>query len=157
MAWSTPQTWTSSQFIDATTMNREIRDNLLWLKDRVKGSSAITINTTSTSFVQSLTGSVTLTSVGGKVLIVFVGVFTNSSASILATFDFMIDGVQQGDATNGTIQATTHSSATSNYPICIPIITQSAPSAGSHLYTLIHKTASGTLTGSGTLWCMEVG
>ena len=35
MAWTTPRTWVDEELIDATIMNTHIRDNLLFLEERL--------------------------------------------------------------------------------------------------------------------------
>jgi len=154
MAWTTPRTWTDNEFVDAVIFNTHIKDNLNWLKARTYGSATISGTTTSTSFAVA-TGSVVLTTYGGNVALVFIGVHSNTSASVQCAIDISIDGTRQGDSTNGLQLFHTHSTATDNYPITTVFITSSAPSSGSHTYEVYRKTASGTLTVSGTLYVME--
>ena len=154
MGWTAPPTFTFAQAITPSDLNTYLRDNLLWLKSRPWTSAAVTGTTTSTSFAAA-TASALLTSVGGNVIITFFGYHANTSASVQCAIDFAIDGIRQGDASNGLQLFHTHSTANDRYSITAIFITTTPPSAGSHTYEVYRKTASGTLTLEGTLYVEE--
>lgn len=154
MGWTAPPTFTYAQAMTVDILNTYLRDNLNWLKTRPWTSAAISGTTTSAAFAAA-TASASLTSVGGNVVIVFQGYHSNTSASVSCGIDFAIDGARQGDATNGLQLFHTHSTATDNYPITTFFITSTPPSAASHTYEVYRKTASGTLTLTGTLYVVE--
>lgn len=153
--WTTPKTWDFAEGVSVADFN-ELRDQLLFLKTRPNGSVVISGTTTSTTFVASAQ-SITLTTYGGNVKIKFSGRSQHSGASIASAVDFAIDGVRQGDVTNGVQNFHTHSTATDDYPLAPYFVTQTPPAAGEHIFELYRKTASGTLTIAGTLYVEESG
>jgi hypothetical protein len=67
MAWTPPRTWTTSQLVTAADLNTDLRDNLNYLYDRANtDTAAVTglISTNSTSYTQTGSISVTLTTIG---------------------------------------------------------------------------------------------
>jgi hypothetical protein len=156
MAWTTPPTFSTNELFTPNTLNTYLRDNMVWLKTRPWTSAAISGTTTSTSFVAA-TASASLTSqTGGAVLITFNGYHSNTSASVSSAITFAIDGVLQGDATNGLLLFHTHSTANGNMSIRPVWITSSPPAIGAHTYEVYRKTASGTLTLTGTMYIVEL-
>lgn len=154
MGWTAPPTFTDTQSMTVAIMNTYLRDNLNFLKTRPWTSAAISGTTTSATFAAA-TASASLTTYGGAVLIAFQGYHSNTGVSVSSAIDFYIDGVQQGDATNGMLLFNTHTTANGNMTIRPFFITSSPPSAGSHTYEVYRKTASGTLTLTGTLYVVE--
>ncbi|NWF69035.1 MAG: hypothetical protein HXY40_08110 [Chloroflexi bacterium] len=152
--WTTPKNWNVGELLIAADMNTHLRDNLDWLKSRPFNSVAVaTTTTTSTSFVQMTGASVSLTSVGGSVLIMASMVVYGSAACTITT-DFAVDGTRVGHTTNGLLALT---SAPSNVNATMVWITPTPPSAGAHTYTVWWKTSAGTATAADyRLFVMEV-
>jgi len=150
MGWSTPHTWQSGELVTATLLNTHLKDNLDFLK--APPTALYTLNqgsdytTTSTSFVDvdATNLSLTITTAGGDVLIVFTGYGGGTSRLY---FDILIDGVRMaGD--DGFVSAVN----AVNTPVAIVVLKQGlAP--GSHTFKLQWKVNSGTGTlyaGAGT-------
>jgi hypothetical protein len=100
MAWTAPKTWTVGEPLTAPDLNAQLRDNMLALKTPptalVKLDEPSDYTTTSTVFVPVDTSrlSLSLTTSGGDVMIVF---FANIANSTQATFiDIEFDGVMIG-------------------------------------------------------------
>src|SRR3712207_4948156 len=99
--WHTPKSWSTGELVTATNLNEQLRDNLEFLKAPPNNAyllnEAANYTTTSTSFVEvdgagsELT--LSLTTAGGDVLIVFNGVVANSAAGSTVYFDVLIDGL----------------------------------------------------------------
>jgi hypothetical protein len=106
MTWNTPITWQVDQLVTETDLNEQVRDNLLYLKQRVDtppqgfyiGSSASDYVTSSTVFtdIDSTNFSHTLTLTQPRVLVGFCGVvLTNvSTPDISIFFDVTVNGVR---------------------------------------------------------------
>jgi hypothetical protein len=73
MTWTTPKTWYDNELVTAAMMNQHLRDNLNALKS--PAGSHVFLNsvfdTTSTSFVDVPGASITFTSAGGFILVLF--------------------------------------------------------------------------------------
>jgi hypothetical protein len=100
MAWTAPKTWVVGEAMTAADMNAHLRDNMLALKSPptalVKLDEPNDYTTTSTTFVAVDTSrlSLSLTTMGGDVMIVF---FANIANTTQATFlDIEFDGVMMG-------------------------------------------------------------
>jgi hypothetical protein len=154
--WTAPKNWNVGELLIASDLNTHLRDNLEWLKSRPFNNVTIaSTNTTSTSFVQMTGSSVSLSTVGGNVMIVFLGTVNNSGAGNTSSFDLAIDGTRQGDASFGLV--TVHTPlANYNDMCCMVFMTSTPPSSGSHTYSIYWKASAGTLTGSGRLFVMEI-
>jgi hypothetical protein len=154
--WLAPKNWNVGELLIASDFNAQIRDNMEWLKSRP--FNAVTIaptNTTSTVFVQMTGSSASLTSVGGNMLIIFVGTVNNSGAGNVSSLDIAIDSTRQGDSSVGLV--TVHTPANNyNDMCCMVFMTSTPPIAGSHNYSVYWKTSAGTLSGSGRLFVMEI-
>jgi len=103
MPWHTPITWQVDQLVTEGDLNTQVRDNLLYLKaraDRALGAATpigLDISTGSTQWndIQAELLSISLTTVGGPVLLGFSGVFnTNTTAETVGQLDFAIDGIR---------------------------------------------------------------
>jgi hypothetical protein len=154
--WSSPKNWNVGELLIASDFNAQLRDNMEWLKSRPFNTGTIsTTTTTSTSFVQMTGSSASLSSVGGNVLIIFVGGVSNSGAGNSSSLDLAIDGTRQGDASFGLVSV--HAPvANYNDMCCMVFMTSTPPIAGSHAYSVYWKTAAGTLSGAGRLFIMEI-
>jgi len=103
--WSTPLTWQVDQLVTEADLNRELRDNLNFLKDPptafVELAGRDDYSTTSTRFVdvdrQRLALSVT--TAGGDLLVAFFGMVRNSSSSGGVSVDVSLDGTRLGGET----------------------------------------------------------
>jgi hypothetical protein len=149
------ENWEPGDLVLATHMNA-IGEDLNWLKNRPFATVTITsANTTSTSFAQMTGSSVSLTSTGGNMLIIFVGPVNGSGVGNTASLDLAIDGVRQGDATFG-LQSFHAPGAGYNEMCSMVFMTSTPPDAGSRAYSVYWKTSAGTLSASGRLFVMEV-
>jgi len=127
-----------------------------WLKSRPFNTVTISsTNTTSASFVQMTGSSASLTSVGGNMLIIFVGTVGNTGAGNTITLDLAIDGTRQGDASLGLVLVTTPV-ANYNDMCCMVFMTSTPPTATGHAYSVYWKTSAGTASVVGRLFVMEV-
>lgn len=143
--WTTPYDWVSADVLSEARLDA-MNSNTLWLKSRVYNAAAIaTTTTTSTSFVAMAGGSVSLTSVGGNVLIYLRGAIGNTGAGNVNLLDIAIDGVRQGDATNGLQYSYT---PVANYYDFVNLffLSETPPSAGAHTYAVYWKVSAGTIT-----------
>jgi hypothetical protein len=155
-SWTTPKNWNVGELLIASDLNTHLRDNLEWLKSRPFNAATIAAtNTTSTSFVQMTGSSASVTSVGGNIMMIFVGSIAGTAAGNVATLDFAIDGTRVGDVTNGLVLLI-HPVANYNDICCMVFMTSTPPSAAVHTYSVYWKTSAGTLSGVGRLFAMEV-
>jgi len=145
--WTTPRTWVASELLTAALLNAHVRDNLDWMKTPPSNSYALknlsaTLTTTSTSFgdADATNLSLTITTVGGPVLIVFSGAVGNSGANT-TYLDITVDGTRQGDTTIGITSAL--SGAGSILPTTIVFVT-AALAAGSHTFKIQWRVTAGT-------------
>lgn len=159
-SWTTPYDHTTGLLVTAAHMNTYISNNLLWLKSPPvdRDSNIATTNTTSTSFVAITGASLSLTTVGGRVLMGFVASITHGTANANNPFDFYIDGTGQGHATNGLtiigIPGTTPAYSVSMVCLSAPL------SATSHTITVRWRTTAGTVTltdAASCFWAIELG
>lgn len=146
MAWTTPTTRATNLLVTASIWNTDLVDNLNWLKNRTYDVITISTTTTTSATFGAMTGaSITLTNTsGGRVLLWFTGTIQHSGVQNV-TLDFAIDGTKQGNATNG-LQVMTIAGANYSMPVCMVFLTDTAPSAGSHTYTIHWKTTAATAT-----------
>lgn len=149
MAYTTPRTWVAGELVTASMMNTYVRDNQIALKDPPSATlsnwSVAAVSTTSTSFVlidAAFTGSITTT--GGRVLVTVTGRILQAGTGHIANFAVLIDGVVQGDATEGTYRHYAEAgSATRGIAFTF---WSDVLSAASHTFTIHWKTNTGTLT-----------
>jgi hypothetical protein len=155
--YTTPRDWSDYELVRAGYLNTDVRDNFLFLKTPPFNNVTINaiVTTTSTSFVELTGATMTVTSQGGRMLIAACGVSSNSSAGATVTFDLAIDGTRVGNATTGL---TAQQSPIANYPdnISAVHITDTAPSAGSHTYSVHWKVSSGTGSTITRLFAIEI-
>lgn len=143
-------------FVNATTLNQQLRDNTEFLYARpFNYVDNTTRTTTSATFVQMTGSGVTLTSYGGNMLIVANGKSSNSGAANVNYFDLAIDGTRVGDAANGL--AYIHAPA-ANYNDDLNIVwfTSTPPSATSHTYSVYWKTSAGTASALVRVYAFEI-
>lgn len=139
MAWTTPKTWVVGEAVTASDLNAHIRDNLLALKapptTLVKLDEATDYTTTSTSFVpiDNTKLNLSITTTGGDVLIVLMGVAANSTYQTY--FDIEFDGVAIG-GDNGLTRC-----SPTTAPVTLVYLKQSV-SAGLHSVRIVWKVAS---------------
>lgn len=155
MGWTTPKTWSFAEGMTPAIFNTHIRDNLEFLKTRPHVIVTIDDTTNSATFAaDSAQG--TLETYGGNVLMVLMeGYSANTGTNVACAVDFAIDGVLQGDATNGNLPFNSHPTANAKYPLMPFLVTTTPPSADEHIFEVYRKTASGTLTVAGKLLVVE--
>lgn len=137
--------WSPGDTITETLMD-DISSKLMFLKNRTYDVVTVaTTTTTSATFVAMTGASITLTNTsGGRVLMWFTGTIQHSGVQNI-NLDFAIDGTRQGDTTNG-LQIATIAGAAYSMPVGFMFLTDTAPSAGSHTYTIHWKTTAATAT-----------
>lgn len=152
--WNEPRTWTPG-LVDEADFIDEIQENMEWLKERVVGVASATTPSTSSSSYATITGlSASVTTTGGKVLLVLRGSFSHAVAADVATFDFFIDGSPLGLDRDYTTTA-----ADRLIPLTLWHLTTLAPTLGAHTYTARWKTVTRTLSlaaNTGKLYVMEL-
>jgi hypothetical protein len=160
--WTAPRTWTDAELVTASLLNPHIRDNLEWLKGRpvsqVQDFDGTVFSTTSASF-QDTGISVTITTTGGRVLVVAFGTVYAQNSTLSAQLSLYQDGSNVGHSTEGMTRS--NSLANGLYtPFGIVYLTPTAPSAASHTWNLHLKSSNGSSTASLTqvqMWAMEIG
>jgi hypothetical protein len=146
--WTTPRTWVDGELVTAALTNGALRDNLDYLKARpvarVSDLDGTVSNTTSTSFVDITGASVSITTSGSSRLLVLAsGTWAPANAGGPSYMTVLIDGVNQGDATNGLLYA---ASTTTNNPFVIAMLTAAAVSDGAHTVKLQYRTNTAVTT-----------
>lgn len=149
MAWTTPKTWTTGELVTATDLNTHVRDNLSFLKTKVDAGSnrfkcyiaTPYITTTSTSFVDMSTGSLsgTLTTSGNPVLIGASSSWNGDTGTNLY-LDVLVDSARLGPLDVGLLTAYIPS-GNQYYPFCLLTIRDFA--AGNHNFKLQWRVSSG--------------
>lgn len=83
--WTTPYTWSNGELVTAALLNTYLRDNLDWLKApaAVAAVGTSNISTTSTTLVDMTNMSGSLTMVGTRLLVGFLGSVRSDSSRIL--------------------------------------------------------------------------
>lgn len=151
-----PKNWNVGELLIASDFNAQLRDRMMWLKARPYTSVAVaTTNTTSTSFAAISGASAAVTTVGGKVAVLFTGAMANSGAGNTWNIDVALGSTRYGDATAG-LQYMTAPVANYYLPISFFFITPTAPAAGSNTFNMYWKTSAGTLTWGATIGKLEV-
>lgn len=161
--WTNPRTWVGGEQALAAFFNAHIRDNFTHLKSRpfINGATGVQ-TTTSSTFVQMTGSSVNLTTTGGYILFWASGYTYNSvgGASNFARFDLAIDGIRQGNATNGTtiVQGT---AASYHDNINLMMLTGggaggSLLAAGVHTCSIYWNVSANTQTASLQIFAMEI-
>ncbi len=143
MAWTRPKTW-SSEPLTSLDLNTYMRDNQNYLKDRLDNSidrvldTTLSIKTTSQEFVDvhATHLSLTLTTLGGDVLVGFTGSVTMSASDGDVYFNVAVDGVDYVDD-DGIMRASS-TGANRHGPISFVVLVTDL-SAGSHTFKLRWK------------------
>ncbi len=159
MTWHPPITWQVDQLVTEQDLNEQVRDNLLYLKERVDTSFAFVqlnepqdFTTTSTTFVDVKSDRLTHTmaTTGLPVAIGFTGFLTTGYTPTYVFWDVAVDGARLGGSSGigATIGAPY---GTASFVFIAPNVT-----AGTHTFTLqwrVHANGySATLfTGTG-IW-----
>jgi hypothetical protein len=159
MAWTTPRTWATGELVTKTIMDTHIRDNLNALKDPPSDEYAVhetsDYYTTSGSFVDVYSyASVTITTTGGDVLIVFFGVLKNATAGARVYLDVEIDGSSLLGGDDGLLCVVPKpiTSASDTAPFCL-VFLATGIDAGEHTFVPQWKVSGGTAymyAGAGT-------
>lgn len=159
--WTTPRTWVEGEIVTAALMNEVIRDNLDWLKGRpyiqANDLDGTVYSTTSSTF-QDTGLSATLTTTGGRVMVVAWGSFLVGNSATNAVLTIYEDGVNQGNATEGMQYLVAGSNG--RVPFCIVYITPTAPTAASHTWKLYLRSTDNVNTANikqYQMWATEIG
>lgn len=145
--YTTPKTWTSA-LVTSADMNTHIRDMMDYLKartiERVSDYDGTVANTTSTSFTDLTGASLSITTVGSSRLLILAHVwFSNANIN---NFTVLVDGVNQGDATEGLLRTNYSGTMITG---SFQHLTTAAVSDGAHTVKIQYKTNTGTLTVNG--------
>jgi hypothetical protein len=144
MAWTSPRTWSTSELVTAAIMNTHVRDNLLALKSPPSGVALLNsnISTTSTSFVDLTGATVTFTTAGGKVLVLFQGTQFVASGSVDETgaYRLLTDGVDSGQL---ALVRTVSTGSVADYKSVAMMYVSGTLSAGSHTFKVQWKSVGG--------------
>lgn len=149
----------ASTVAQSAKMNQGVLQNLLWLKGRpyslVADFDGNAFETTSSTF-QDSGKAATLTTTGGRVLVVAFGsVLINSTTSALLTI--YEDGVNQGDAVFGMGQFAGNGS---RIGFAFAHLTNTAPSAAAHtwkLYARSFDNVNAVRLLTAEVWALEIG
>lgn len=160
--WTDPRTWVDLDLVTAADLNEQVRDNLLWLKERPIANESdfdgTFFNTTSSTW-QDTGADAALTTTGGRVLVVaFGGVYVGGS-STAAHLTLYQDGSNVGNATEGMMQARNPANALYS-PFAIVYITPAAPTAAAHTWKLYMKSsdnAANVYIRAYQMWAIEIG
>jgi hypothetical protein len=158
--WTANRTWIDGELVNATLMNTYVRDNLDWLKVRPYISEQDfdgTFYTTSSASFQDTGANGSLTTTGGRVLVVAWGTVLDSSSATSAQLTIYEDGANKGDGTIG-MQALLANNT--SLPFCMVYITPTAPTAAAHEWKLYMRSTSGANAVSITqyqMWAIEIG
>lgn len=161
MAWTTPKTWTELETLTSADMNLHLRDNMKWLKGRpyVQANDFDgTVYTTTSSTFQDTGLSATLTTTGGRVMVVAWGSWNINNSVTNAVMTLYQDGSNLGHSTEGVhvlVGATAHRNG-----FAIVYITPTAPSAASHTWKLYLRStdnATGVNIKQYQMWAIEIG
>lgn len=145
--WHTPQTWNTNDLVTATNLNEQLRDNMEWLKAKTSTNRYVDessdYTTTSTSFVNvdGTNLSLSLTTVGGDVLIGFASAVNYSASGGLIYFDVEIDGTRFGLNDGIVLINSPTANGTMNASF---VVLKTGLSAASHTFKLQWKVNSGT-------------
>lgn len=133
MAWTTPETWTHLELVDATKSNLDLRDNLNWLKTRPWAVDTAAAPTILVGTPTAMTGlSTVVTCTGGNVLMMFNCSFSgNLAGSTPVTFQWRIDAVQVGSSMQMYTAGANLIDAISMY-----YITSTPPTVGARTFTI---------------------
>ena len=146
MAWTAPKTW-SSEPLTSLDLNRNVRDNLNHLKNRLDSSAGkfvsgeALLQTTANEFVDvdAVNLSLELTTHGGDVLLGFTGTVQSTAGSGSVYFNVAVDDVDYV-ADDGIIKNQNSGSADDNRhkPLSFVMLIAGL-SAGSHTFKLRWK------------------
>lgn len=152
--WTPPkQDWQVNDIVTAQDMNA-IGTNLAYLK-QAKGSAKATLNATSTNQTAFVTlSSLTVTTLGGAVLVGFYAPVRHETASSTAYFDFTLNGTRIGlNGNNGSLSFTV--SMANSAASMIQLVTSLG--AGTHTITLQWRCdAQWLYIGKGQFWVVEL-
>jgi hypothetical protein len=157
--WTLPRTWATGEIVTAAMLNQYLRDELDYLKARpvarVTDLDGTVSNTSSTSFVDITGATVSITTSGSSRLLIAGNVCWSESSAASAFLTALVDGTNQGDATNGIVYET--ALTTAQHVAAFSFITAAAVTDAAHTVKLQYRTSANTLTvASFSLIVMEV-
>jgi hypothetical protein len=143
--WTANKTWASGEVVTAAMLNQYVRDNLDWLKGRPYGTEqdfdGTFFSTTSSSF-QDTGANSTLTTTGGRVLVLCFGTWIIGNTATGGRMTIYEDGVNKGDATEGMIRFVGVTNAATGF--CFAYITPTAPTAATHEWKIYLRSTDNT-------------
>lgn len=139
MAWKWPPVWQVGDVLTADRLNKEIRNNILAIKDPPTAHVLVTgqtFQTNNTAFVRVNAGTdqfkLTLPTNGGDVLIGFHG---NGGYNGITAYDVRVDGTRLGGVPNGLITKDWNASF---------VVLATNLSAGTHNFELVWRSTDGS-------------
>jgi hypothetical protein len=147
--WTLPRTWATGEIVTAAMLNQYLRDELDYLKARpvarVSDLDGTVSNTSSTSFVDITGATTSITTSGSSRLLIAANISWSHSVGAQTLFvTALVDGTNQGDATNGITWGA--SASTIVYSLSMVHITTAAVSDAAHTVKLQYRISSGTAT-----------
>lgn len=159
--WTANKTWAAGEVVTAAMLNQYVRNNLDWLKGRPYVSEQDfdgTFFSTSSSSFQYTNANTTLTTTGGRVMVVVFGTIVIGNTATSARITLYEDGVNKGDATEGMVGVQGNTGF--KFPFCIIYITPTAPTAAAHDWRIYLRSTNNTDPISFTqyqMWAIEIG
>lgn len=144
MAWTTPKTWNTGDLVTAADLNTHVRDNMNVLFapsnfQEVVGTST-DFNTTSTSYVDITGMSLSITTVGGNLLVVVTGRLSTTNYPYESSLAVNIDGTDY-DVCGGNLM-----DASTTFGVYVCAVRRLAVTSGAHTVKLRLKIAGGGAT-----------
>lgn len=139
--WTANRTWVAGEVVTAALLNQYLRDNLDWLKVRPYSTEqdfdGTIFGTTSNTWQDTGISSGSLTTTGGRVLVICFGTVGGDTTNNHKFVTLYEDGVNKGDASYGMQVSNQYNSAATLFaPFCICYITPTAPTAAAHEWKL---------------------
>jgi hypothetical protein len=159
--WTANRTWVDGEIVTAAMMNQYLRDNLDWLKGRPQVNASDfdgTVYSTTSSTFQDTGLSATLTTTGGRVMVVAWGSWLIDNSATNGVLTLYEDGVNVGNSTEGMQYLVAASNG--RVPFAIAYITPTAPTAASHTWKLYLRSTNGVNTANikqYQMWATEIG
>lgn len=145
--YTTPRTWAAGEVVTASLLNTHLRDMMDYFKARpvarVSDLDGTVGSTTSTSFVDITGATVNITTSGSSSLLIMAsGSWNGSGATNNGYITALVDGVNQGDATNGMTGLIQYAVGNGSW-WGFTYVTSAAVSNGAHTVKLQFRTSAG--------------